>query len=78
MQLGSLTSMEAAEIEDEYEDVQATIERLNEILDSEQELLDVIKSELREIKETYDDERRTGFVEDTGSVTHEDLIPEEE
>ncbi|QZX98856.1 DNA gyrase subunit A [Halobaculum rubrum] len=78
MQLGSLTSMEAAEIEDEYENVQATIERLNEILDSESELFEVIKDELREIKDTYDDDRRTGFVEDTGSVTHEDLIPEEE
>ena len=78
MQLGSLTSMESAEIESEYEDVQARIERLTEILDSESELLEVIKDELREIKERYDDERRTGFVEDTGTVTHEDLIPEEE
>ncbi len=32
MQLGSLTSMETAEIEDEYEDVQAEIERLSAIL----------------------------------------------
>ena len=78
MQLGSLTSMESAEIESEYEDVQARIDRLTEILASESELLEVIKGELREIKERYDDERRTGFVEDTGSVTHEDLIPEEE
>ncbi|WP_313695211.1 DNA gyrase subunit A [Halorarum halobium] len=78
MQLGSLTSLEAAEIEEEYEDVIARIERLEEILASESELLGVIKSELREIREEYDDERRTGFVEDTGTVTHEDLIPEEE
>ncbi|WP_435146189.1 DNA gyrase subunit A [Halobaculum sp. P14] len=78
MQLGSLTSMEAAEIESEYEEVQARIERLEEILGSESELLEVIKSELREIKSEYDDDRRTGFVEDTGTVTHEDLIPEEE
>ncbi len=78
MQLGSLTSMESTEIETEYEDVQARIGRLEEILESEAELLEVIKTELREIKSQYDDDRRTGFVEDTGTVTHEDLIPEEE
>ncbi|SEV95389.1 DNA gyrase subunit A [Halobacterium jilantaiense] len=78
MQLGSLTSMEAAEIESEYEDVSARIERLEEILGSEQELLDVIKDELQEIKAQYADERRTSFIEDTGTVDDEDLIPEED
>jgi len=78
MQLGSLTSMEAADVESEYEEVTDTIERLQEILDSESELLAVIKEELREVKEQYADDRRTSFVEDDGQVTHEDLIPEEE
>ncbi|WP_430504963.1 DNA gyrase subunit A [Haloparvum sp. PAK95] len=78
MQLGSLTSMEAQEIESEYEDVTARIERLQEILADVDELDAVIKKELLEIKEEYADERRTSFIEDTGSVTHEDLIPEEE
>ncbi|ELZ01727.1 DNA gyrase subunit A [Natrialba asiatica] len=78
MQLGSLTSIEAAEIKDEYEDVQAEIERLTTILESESELLGVIKDELREIKAEYADDRRTSIIEDQGTVTHEDLIPEEE
>jgi DNA gyrase subunit A len=78
MQLGSLTSMEAQEIEDEYEDVQARIERLEEILTNESELLGVIEAELLEIKNQYDDDRRTSFIEDTGTVAHEDLIPEED
>jgi DNA gyrase subunit A len=78
MQLGSLTSMETAEIKDEYEDVQARIERLNEILDSESELLAVIKDELREIRDEYDDDRRTSILEAEGEVTHEDLIPEQD
>ncbi|MFB6081471.1 MAG: DNA gyrase subunit A, partial [Halanaeroarchaeum sp.] len=78
MQLGSLTSLEAAEIEAEYEEVQARIERLEEILDNESELLAVIKDELREIRDEYADDRRTSIVEDTGEVTDEDLIPEEE
>ncbi|MHC3437285.1 DNA gyrase subunit A [Natrialbaceae archaeon A-gly3] len=78
MQLGSLTSMEAAEIEDEYEEVQAEIKRLTAILESEQELLEVIKEELRAVKDEYGDERRTSIIEDEGTVTHEDLIPEED
>jgi DNA gyrase subunit A len=78
MQLGSLTSMEAGEIETEYEEVQAEIERLETILDDEDELLGVIKEELREIRAEYADERRTEIIEDAGSVTREDLIAEEE
>ncbi|MFW6003126.1 MAG: DNA gyrase subunit A [Halanaeroarchaeum sp.] len=78
MQLGSLTSLEATEIEEEYEEVQATIERLETILANESELLGVIKEELREIKDEYADERRTSIVEDVGEVTDEDLIPNEE
>ncbi|MFC7154613.1 DNA gyrase subunit A [Halomarina halobia] len=78
MQLGSLTSMEAAELEEEYERVTAEIERLETILGSESELLGVIEEELLEVKAKYDDDRRTAIIEDTGTVTHEDLIPEEE
>jgi DNA gyrase subunit A len=78
MQLGSLTSMETQEIEAEYEEVQAEIERLQTILGSEQELLSVIKAELEAIKDEYADERKTSIIEDTGTVTREDLIPEEE
>jgi len=77
MQLGSLTSMEAAEIEDEYEDLQAEIDRLETILGDESELLAVIKEELREIKDEYGDERKTTFVE-SDEITNEDLIPEED
>ena len=78
MQLGSLTSAEVGEIEAEYEDVQAEIERLEAILASEEKLDEVVKDELREIKDEYDDDRRTSIVEDAGTVTREDLIPEED
>jgi DNA gyrase subunit A len=78
MQLGSLTSMEAAEIEDEYEDVQTRIERLKTILGDESELLSVVEEELLEIKDEYDDDRRTSFIENTEEVTREDLIAEED
>lgn len=78
MQLGSLTSLEAAEIEDEYEDLMEEIEWLETVLSDESELRGVITDELHELADQYDDERRTSIIEDVGTVTHEDLIPEEE
>ncbi len=78
MQLGSLTSMEAADIEAEYEDVQETIDYLESVLADEDKLLGVITDELRAIADEYDDERRTRILEAEGEVTHEDLIPEED
>ncbi|PSQ07229.1 DNA gyrase subunit A [Halobacteriales archaeon QS_5_68_33] len=77
MQLGSLTSMEAAEIEEEYGEVQAEIDRLETILADEEELLAVIKAELRDVQEEYGDDRKTTFVE-SDEITNEDLIPEED
>jgi DNA gyrase subunit A len=70
--------METEAIETEYEEVQARISRLEEILADESELLGVIEEELLEIKAEYADDRRTGFVEDDGEVTREDLVPEED
>ena len=77
MQLGSLTSLESAEIRDEYASVNSRIERLETILSDADELDAVVKTELRDIKDSYDDERRTSIIEDTGNVTNEDLIAEE-
>ncbi len=78
MQLGSLTSLESEEIESEYEDVTARIERLETILGDESELFAVIKDELLSMREEYADDRRTKIVEDTSEVTREDLIAEED
>ena len=78
MQLGSLTAMEADEIREEYEAVQDRIDRLEAILADPDELDAVVRSELETIKAEYDDDRRTSIIEDTGSVTHEDLIAEED
>jgi DNA gyrase subunit A len=78
MQLGSLTAMEAEEIEREHEEVSGEIERLETILGDEAELDAVITEELRGIRGEYADERRTTIADNDGTVTHEDLIPEEE
>jgi DNA gyrase subunit A len=79
MQLGSLTSIEAGEVEDEYESVRSTIDRLETVLGDESELLAVVKEELREIREEYADERRTEIVEgDDRSLDRGDFIDEHE
>ncbi|MFB6136601.1 MAG: DNA gyrase subunit A [Halobacteriaceae archaeon] len=79
MQLGSLTAMERQEIQSEYEDVQAEVERLETILGDESELLAVIEEELLDIKAEYADERRTTVLEGEGAtMTREDLISRED
>ena len=78
MQLGSLTSMEAASIEAEYADVTDEIDRLETILADDAELDAVVVEELEELKATYADDRRTDIIEDDGNVTRADLIPQED
>jgi DNA gyrase, A subunit len=78
MQLGSLTAMEAADIEEEYERIRARIERLETILADPAELDGVVRTELLELRASYATERRTTIIEDDGVVTHEDLIAEED
>jgi DNA gyrase subunit A len=74
MQLGSLTSLEAEAIETEYENVQERIEELETILADEDELMDVVRDELIDVKAEYADPRRTSFTPRTEQVTREDLI----
>lgn len=76
MQLGSLTSMEMSDLEDDYESVQADIEEYEYILDNKSELDQLIIDELQTVEDKYGDERRTSIVTDVNEVTNEDLIPE--
>ncbi|HIJ12370.1 MAG TPA: DNA gyrase subunit A [Halobacteriales archaeon] len=77
MQLGSLTQMESVEIQSEHANLLDQIKRLETILSDESELLKVIKEELLKIREKYSSERRTEIVPDTGKVSRDDLIPQE-
>jgi len=76
MQLGSLTSLEREDIEEEHAKLETRIERLEEILGDNDELMEVVKDELVEVKEEFADERRTRIEEGGDEVTREDLIPE--
>src|SRR3989440_983981 len=78
MQLRRLTGLEKQKIVDELEDVQKQITRLAAILGSEKLLLDVIKEELREVKNLFADPRRTEIQGEASELSDEDLIAEED
>jgi DNA gyrase subunit A len=78
MKLQRLTGLERKKIIDEYKEVKKEIKRLKEILGSNTLLNRIVKDELIEIKEKYADGRRTEVLEDTGEITIEDMITEEE
>jgi DNA gyrase subunit A len=78
MRLQRLTGLERDKIVAEYEDVLATIRRLREILGSEKLVLDIIGAELREIKESYGDARRTEIIQQASDITIEDMIADED
>ena len=78
MKLRRLTGLERDKIEDEYKELIKQIEYLTSILESEEKLLGVIKDELLEIKNKYNDERRTHIEEVVNDIDIEDLIQEEE
>ncbi len=78
MRLQRLTGLERDKILNEYKEVKALIDRLNEILANEPVRMGIIKDELAEIKERYGDERRTLVVHSDDDITMEDMIPNEE
>lgn len=78
MRLRRLTGLEREKIEEEYAEIEKTIEYLKKILADEGMLLAVIKEELLEIKEKYNDPRRTQINPIAGEIDVEDLIEEEE
>lgn len=78
MRLQRLTGLEREKIEQEYKDLVKLIGELKEILANEEKVLDIIREELTEVKEKYNDERRTEIVIGQADFFEdEDLIPEE-
>jgi DNA gyrase subunit A len=78
MRLQRLTGLEREKIVAEYQEVMALIRRLKEILASEQLVLQIISDELREIKESYSDKRRTEIVAEASEISIEDMIADED
>ncbi|MBI5887793.1 MAG: DNA gyrase subunit A [Deltaproteobacteria bacterium] len=78
MRLQRLTALERDKIIEEYKETLKLIKSLEEILASDVLLMNVIVTELKEIKERYGDARRTKIVEESGEITLEDIIAEED
>lgn len=79
MQLRRLQGLERDKIEDELKQLHELIKKLEAILASEQEILNVVKAELLAMKDKYGDERRSKIINhELGKFSDEELIPEEE
>ncbi|MEK7534571.1 MAG: DNA gyrase subunit A [Patescibacteria group bacterium] len=78
MQLRRLAALERQKIEDEYEMVKETIAYLEDLLAHSEKILTVIKNELANLKNKYQDARRTKvFKSKVGEFSDEDLIQNE-
>jgi DNA gyrase subunit A len=78
MRLHRLTGLEQDKILKEYEELLVKIADLLDILNSADRLMQVIRDELKEIRENYGDERRTEIIASQEDLTIEDLITEED
>lgn len=76
--LGQLAGLEIEKIMNELHDLQEKIKDYNDILSNEYRVLEIIKTEIREVADKYGDERRTEISAFTGDVEDEDLIPVED
>ena len=78
MRLQRLTGLEIEKIREEYQEVLKEIQYLESILASEELRMDIIKTEVGEVKEKYGDKRRTDIVFNAEEINIEDLIPDED
>jgi DNA gyrase subunit A len=78
MRLQRLTGLEREKIARDYQDVIELIKELKNILENESQVMDIIKNEFLEIKETYGDERKTEIQDAVDEFLPEDLIAPED
>lgn len=78
MQLKKLTGLEQDKLRKDYEDVEALIAHLEEILNNDDVCRNLIKEELIEIRDKYGDERRTDIDYTAGEFNAEDFYADDE
>lgn len=78
MRLQRLTSMERNKIIDEYDNLLKQIADYQDILAKPQRVRDIIIQETQDIKEQFNDQRRTEIVEGDFDIDIEDLIKDEQ
>lgn len=77
LRLYQLTGLEQDKVRNEYLSLIEKIKDLLDIIQREERVLNIIKEELRTIKEKYGNPRRTTIVPDEGEIPIEDLIANE-
>jgi DNA gyrase subunit A len=79
MRLQRLTGLEREKIEAEYQSLLTLIAELKAILADEEKVLEIIREELIEVKERFNDGRRTEIVSGGAEIIEdEDLIPRQD
>lgn len=78
MQLRRLTALEAEKIQQEHEELQATIADLRDILARRERILEIIETEVSELKQTYSTARQTEILTEEGELDDTDLIANEQ
>lgn len=78
MQFRRLTGLQREKLDAEYAELTLTIEDLKDILANHSRVLDIIKTDLEEIKTKFGDPRRSEVIEADIDMLDEDLIPEED
>ena len=79
MRLQTLAGLEQKKIKDELEEKRKIIKELETLLKSSRKILNLVKKELKEIREKYADERRTKvYRQPVGQFSDEELVPQEE
>ena len=78
MRLRQLTGLEQDKLRAEYQELLDTIKDLKDILDREDRRMQIITEELQEVKDKYGDERRSIIDFSGGSLSIEDMIPDEQ
>tara|TARA_B100000902_G_C27322537_1_gene925742 strand:- start:4717 stop:7299 length:2583 start_codon:yes stop_codon:yes gene_type:complete len=78
LRLQKLTGLETDKIKLEHSEIMEKIKRLNNILSDEDLRLNMLSSDLTEVKEKFGDERRTNIEYSSSEVSIEDMIPNEE
>lgn len=77
MRLQRLVGLEREKIKSEYQELLEKIEYYNKVLESVEMRMEIIKNELIEIREKYNDERRTTIEYATSDFRIEDTIPDD-
>ena len=78
MRLQKLTGLERDKLRAEYDELMAVIADLKDILDRVERRMEIIKTELLDVKERFGDERRSTIEYSSADLSIEDMIPDEQ